>query len=231
MKASSLPRKTFSFSNSIQQRLNGYALAASAAGVGLVALAQPADARIVYTPAHEWIRVNGGLFPIDLNRDGTPDFGLSNKWYNGSGSYNSLKVVPEASANEIWGKGMTCYYPSSCAAALPKGTKIGSTGQFQQDPKAGLPMVVLDKGSWGPWLKENNAYLGLKFVVKGKTHFGWARLKVGHENFQIQAILNGYAYETIPGKPIIAGATKGQDVVTVQKRTLGHLARGVATTE
>ena len=232
MKVSSLPRKTFSFSNSIQQRLNGYALAASAAGVGLVALAQPAEARIVYTPAHERIKVNGGLFPIDLNHDGTADFVLSNYSNPSSGSQRILRVMPapEPSANEIWGKGMTCYYPLSCAAALPKGTKIGSTGQFQQAPKVGLYMLVIDKeGSWGPWRTERStdlsAYLGLKFVVKGKTHFGWARLRVAQEAFQIPATLTGYAYETIPNKPIIAGATKGQDV-TVHSGTLGMLAAG-----
>jgi len=37
---------------SLEHRLSGYALAASAAGVGVVALAQPTEARIVYTPAH-----------------------------------------------------------------------------------------------------------------------------------------------------------------------------------
>jgi hypothetical protein len=30
----------------------------------------------------------------------------------------------------------------------------------------------------------------------------------------IVATLTGYAYETIPNKPIVAGATKGSDVIT-----------------
>ncbi len=29
-----------------------------------------------------------------------------------------------------------------------------------------------------PWIKGKQAYLGLKFVVKGKVHFGWARVKI-----------------------------------------------------
>jgi hypothetical protein len=36
----------------------------------------------------------------------------------------------------------------------------------------------------------------------------------------------GYAYETIPNKPIVTGQTKGPDVV--EPATLGHLARGAA---
>jgi hypothetical protein len=49
-------------------------------------------------------------------------------------------------------------------------------------------------------------YLGFKFAIYGKTHYGWARLnvKVGYsDEVYINAALTGYAYETIPNKPII----------------------------
>jgi hypothetical protein len=43
-------------------------------------------------------------------------------------------------------------------------------------------------------------------------------------------VMTGYAYETIPKRPIIAGKTKGQDVMTLPidtyPGTLGQLARG-----
>jgi hypothetical protein len=42
----------------------------------------------------------------------------------------------------------------------------------------------------------------------------------------VSATLTGYAYETIPNKPIITGQTKSQDVITQQPETLGELARG-----
>jgi hypothetical protein len=50
MKRSFRPRKSANLSDSVQQQLNKYSLAAAAAGVGLV-LGQPAEAKIVYTPA------------------------------------------------------------------------------------------------------------------------------------------------------------------------------------
>jgi hypothetical protein len=121
------------------------------------------------------IAPNGGLVLLDLNHDGSPDFGLSNYLRTSSAPLASLKVVQKASANEIWGKGLPCYpgISSICAAALPKGKKVGPRGQFQQDPKLGLYMVVIDhEGSWGPWLKVKQAYVGLKFVINGKMHFG-----------------------------------------------------------
>ena len=39
-------------SESLHKRLNAYALAASAAGLGVLAFAPPAEAKIVYTPAN-----------------------------------------------------------------------------------------------------------------------------------------------------------------------------------
>ena len=76
----------------------------------------------------------------------------------------------------------------------------------------------------GPWYNVPNRYLGLKFYVKGKAHYGWARLKTT----ACHATLTGYAYETIPNKPIITGKTKGPDVITVQPGGLGALAPGAA---
>jgi len=85
----------------------------------------------------------------------------------------------------------------------------------------------------------NNRYLGVKFEIKGQTHFGWARLNVQVQlPLTITATLTGYAYETIPNKPIMAGKTKGPDDVMVgepdavrimpppEPATLGILARG-----
>ncbi len=50
------------------------------------------------------------------------------------------------------------------------------------------------------------------------------KLKYG----SMKALLTGYAYETIPNKPIIAGKTHGKDVITLEPASLGHLARGAS---
>jgi hypothetical protein len=88
---------------------------------------------------------------------------------------------------------------------------------------------------WGG--KIGTHYLGLKFSVKGKTHFGWARVKIA-SMFPYVISLTGYAYETVPNKPILTGATKGASklgnirrsspaALNVRKpATLGLLARG-----
>jgi hypothetical protein len=76
-----------------------------------------------------------------------------------------------------------------------------------------------------------NRYLGLRFIIKGETHFGWARLNVAcNLGSKKIGLLTGYAYETIANKPIIAGKTKGPDFITVQPASLGQLARGASAT-
>src|SRR5579863_10427884 len=72
MKRSPRPRTTANLSDSIHHRLNMYALAASAAGVGVLALAQPIEAKIVYTPAD--VKIGYIPYNLDLNHDGVVDF-------------------------------------------------------------------------------------------------------------------------------------------------------------
>jgi hypothetical protein len=238
MKASLLPRKTANLSESTNHQLQMYALVASAAGVAMLASAQSAEAKIVYTPANVRIVANAGLVHIDLNHDGIADFGLSNRSTGESfGTRELLRVVQSKQANEIWGAHTySSGHQVLCAAALPRGTKVGPKGAFQQDPPYGLGMAFYFKnGSVGRWLHVKQAYLGLKFLIKGKIHFGWARVKLDAQQRPFAATLTGYAYETIPGKGIIAGATKGPDAPeptasfatpTPRPVTLGALAMG-----
>jgi hypothetical protein len=69
----------------------------------------------------------------------------------------------------------------------------------------------------------------LVFVVDGTTHFGWARLR--RNSFFCPgciAALLGYAYETTPGKPIVAGDEGAAAGVNIDHATLGALALGAS---
>jgi len=51
----------------------------------------------------------------------------------------------------------------------------------------------------------------LKFQINGQTHFGWARMTVNLSlRRPMQVLLTGYAYETNPNTPIIAGQQEGE---------------------
>jgi hypothetical protein len=222
MKPRSLPSRTpAKLSVSVHHQLNMYALAVGAAGVGLLASAQRAEARIVYTPANVRVPANG-VIGLDLNHDRTTDFkiGLVS-------SFPVAVLIAEVlQTNEVWGVQSGTRW---MAADLKAGNRIGKNSAFK-NYSLGLYMAIVTQGnSAGPWIGQERAYLGLRFNIKGQIHYGWARFKVatqrGHVPF-IKATLTGYAYETIPNKPITAGKTTGPDANAVQPTTLGKLALG-----
>jgi hypothetical protein len=220
-------------SPSFHRQLDLYALAASAAGVGMLALAPPAAAKIIYTPARHNIGINQH-YNLDLNHDGTADFQIVNVWGSDTdlGPAGSLSVfsAQKGKRNGILGYGTVNQgtFPYF-ASALPVGAAIGPPRAFYY-PKW-IDWMFRASVRWGPWKDVTNRYLGFKFEIKGKPHYGWARLNAhfNPNNYKIAATLTGYAYETIPNKAIIAGKTKGPGVITVQPASLGHLARGVSS--
>lgn len=200
-----------------------YTLAASAAGVGMLALAQPAEAKIIYTKTHGVIGPAKQYY-LDLNHDKTTDFTVVNFWTTQcpDSCEQLLYLKPPAGNSEI---GSVTNRGWHFARALSKGSAIGPKGHFLAG--TGFMAVAFStQGSVGAWRNVTNRYLGLKFQIKGKTHYGWARLSVTGGFGSMVATLTGYAYETVPNKPIIAGKTKGPDVTAVEPVALGGLALG-----
>jgi hypothetical protein len=185
-----------------------YALAAGATGVALLSAAQPAAAEIVYTPAHQQILTQHKL-TLDLNHDGIADFAISNRAFCTTDICGRTLIArPLAPQNKVAGmKGLifTLY-----ASAIKPGVKIDGLAHF-----SGKLMAAsgTECGYAGQWQNVANRYLGLKFVISGQVHFGWARFSVKSGTGKITAILTGYAYETIANKPIIAGQSKGPNTI------------------
>jgi hypothetical protein len=223
-------REVAQLNERLERNLLAYAAAAGAAGVSLLALSSSAQAKVIYTKAHQVISPNTS-FNLDLNHDGTTDFVIANKSYTTNyGSLDRVYLNPPL-ANSFIGA-------SVGASALPEGSRVGSGAPFYSGQSGGrsATMVVagyrLENGSHkrGPWFKAKNRYLGFRFTIDGTAHYGWARLSItegrASQHATFTAHLTGYAYETIPNKAIITGQTKGPDVITVEPATLGHLAGG-----
>jgi hypothetical protein len=228
----------------MQRHLNAYALVASAAGIGALALAQPAEAKIVYTPAHKVLLScfqNGvPCFRLDLNHDGVIDFRFV-LMQNSSGSTLTVRPAMGEDENQIWGT--TSYWSygggnkgrpkALVASALNSGVSVGPNSEKFKFGTRAMWGVLGDCGPfstechWGQWENAQDKYLGLRFYIKGKIHYGWARLNVNGDA-GISASLTGYAYETIPNKGIITGKTKGLDVITLGPGSLGALAAGAS---
>lgn len=199
------PRTPSNLSETSHQRLNMYAVAATAAGVGM--LAQSAEAMVVYTPAYHLIGKNAH-YRLDLNHDGLSDVTFVNSYgCNFDYCYDRLNANA-AAGNGVEGKRGFLSIPY--AYALRQGSPIGPNQPF-----SGQLMASSNMGTLGRWLNVNGGYLGLKFTINGKIHYGWARLNVHLANGVIEALLTGYAYETIPNKLIIAGDTGPGEIASV----------------
>ncbi len=193
-----------------------YSVVAGAAGVSLLALAQPTEAKIVYTPARTVVSPNGSL-KIDLNGDGIDDFTLTefgfaaNRVNTGSThSGGALNVSGAQSANQVFGvASVNIGYASALAAKV----SVGASDPFLAGKSQLMEACLIMQGSTlvdrGKWINAKNKYLGLKFVIRGQTHFGWTRLSVRRSGCAITTVLTGYAYETVAKKSIPTGKTSG----------------------
>jgi hypothetical protein len=234
-------RKRFNISDSLSRQLNTYAQVACAAGVSVLALAGASEAEVIYTETNQATRTGAPLY-LDLNHDGVNDFILRTNFYVGtSGTDVGLSAWGDRNGeNVVAGRRFSSGggYFFSAAYALPAGARIGPKENFSVDfpflAEEHFTRVGNQYSNLGAWAGQGKGvkdrYLGLKFVISGEVHYGWARLSVtlGHQRQfdNVSGTLTGYAYETIPDKPIIAGEITGPDVITVQDLTLGGLALG-----
>jgi hypothetical protein len=184
--------------DSVHKQMNIFAIAAAAI-VTVLALASPAQAKIVYTEVNISLDVNSS-HNIDLNGDGVTDFTISTFFNRSSCHLNEGVSETPASGNGVVG---------APPAALKAGELIGPSQTFYQG-EGGMAHKVCGDGAdhhcvcdppGGTWFDVNSRYLGLMFQVNGETYYGWARLEDG----LYTATLVSFAYQTIPGKPIKAG--------------------------
>ena len=203
-------------------------------------MAQPAQAKIVYTPTHKKLPLNQYFF-LDLNHDGVNDFKFYVFTYFTSsgeicdGGVNLSRLNSGNGAVGKWG----AHFRGPFASALKAGVRVGKTRYFPNHSREilGFGSGRYSGTTYGPWVNSGrpvDRYLGLKFEIKGKTHYGWARLNVQISMCSASATLIGYAYETVANKPTVTGKTKGPDDdaeqpnpdAAVPSGTLGRLALG-----
>jgi len=227
LESSSRSRASARLNTTLEKNLAAYVAAATAAGVSLLALSKPAEGKIVYTKTHEQISPNT-KYQLDLNNNGTADFTLSNISYANEPSLGAGLYIARPAGNSV--RGFSSGFGKSFrhfASALPAGVKIQAGKRFKASNSVmAFTYLTTFYVANGQWLNATNRFLGLKFVISGGTHYGWARLSTNCANLHCSELLTGYAYETVANKSIVTGKTNGPDVVAVQDASLGHLARG-----
>jgi len=236
------PRVAAKLSSTFNQALAAYMAAGAAACVGLMTAAQQAEAKVIYTPTYAKIT---DFYYLDLNHDGIRDFVLWNV-----ASCTSTACGAELMAYLSGGPNVVAGIPSQ-ASALRAGAVIGPAAQFPAVSEMMMAEGAIHhrqgSSSQPPaeWFGQfanggkgvRDRYLGLKFVINGQTHYGWARFSVSIPNAKVlnfTPVLTGYAYETEPNKPIVAGQETSAPTIgslfpeslNTTTQSLGMLARG-----
>jgi hypothetical protein len=206
----------------LQQQISVYALAAGTAGVSLLALVPPSEAEVIYTAVHQEINRDGTI-QVDFNHDGQIDFLIRESvTHQLDFPWNVLNAVPAHGGGIEMGIGV------GVAADLRGGAKIGP-GKIFFPKTAGMMGASIGGGyyggSWAP--RSTDRYLGVKFLIDGQIHYGWARVSAAmtFRYGQILALLTGYAYETEPGRPIQAG---DEGPASIGQATSGSISESFA---
>jgi hypothetical protein len=186
------------------------------AAVGAALTIAPAiEAAPVYSGLQEIENMYGiSNFPLDLDRDGFPDFFVyiysefrSSTAFGSLGAYAGSILVDGGDLRRL-AAGDTI---SSMAGTFGGGAAIFSNG---------LPA--------GQWLPSQTGFAGVRFQRSGGEHFGWIRLHWGpNDEFfpEMKVTVKDWAYESVPGAPIEAGA--GLPTVP-EPSSLALLATGAA---
>jgi hypothetical protein len=209
-------------------------MAAAAASVSLLALAQPAEGSVVITNVNIPITSKG--ISLDLNKDGITDFHLKFRSNPGASLLVSYLSVKGVVGDAVMANG---HY----ASALLRSAKIGPSAHFGgtsaksylMERKSCSGSGCFLEGDWGG--NHPNRFVGVKFKISGAIHYGWIRVSIT-SNKTLGSVLKGtvteYGYETIANKLVKAGlpsstaaAPEDAGIGMVEQRTsLGALALG-----
>lgn len=237
----------------LERGIGFYALAACAA----VGAAADAEAAVIYSGPQNIVLGANSPVAIDLDFNGVADYTL-NRERIGSGQPVECpipgackKAAPEYTRTLLL---LTPRPGNEFALVLgPPETTVIDAGVVifdfpAADPASPMTMITpLERGqgfaiesyalagaespptrTGGEWLGAAEKYLGLAFDIDGARHYGWLALSVS-DGFDIGATIHDWAYETVAGRAIVAGARVGPDDGTIaEPGTLGLLALGSA---
>jgi hypothetical protein len=185
----------------LQKRISKYTAVA-----GAVVSAAGAQAQVVYTDvnpdySHDAPQNNGlAVYPLDLNNDQTIDFIIASRDTVTTATVRFTLAAPYGAGNAVAGENPAGY---DYALALDINSMVDSTLNWIEATNTMAYNVNTNNPYNENWNGVTDKYLGLKFVVAGNTHYGWARL----DSYAIgdSIVLKDYAYNATPNTGILTG--------------------------
>ncbi|QYA26129.1 hypothetical protein G3I01_11585 [Gramella sp. MT6] len=143
-------------------------------------------------------------YDIDLNDDNIIDFSIT---FNSDGSYEWLGIASDNPNNGILS--LAPWYTHPMPLDLDAKIFIGgfNNGEFYA-PGAIFNIDECfggESGCYLDWMHKGEKYLGLRFLIDGKFHYGWIRIEIISAT---EWIVKDFAYNATPKKPILAGQLK-----------------------
>ncbi len=159
---------------------------------------------------------------LDFNFDGTNDFAIGLYYDYGLSGYlptrsacmlalGSNKIAYTVSSRSIFDYDFGDYIiiTDSVAEKLNFSDTIDVDYSF-----ASLSAIIRNRiegydetesYSFGKWGNNDTSYAAVQFMIDGLAHYGWIQLH-HHLTFDVSLAALDFAYNTIPGEPLIAGA-------------------------
>jgi hypothetical protein len=203
----------------LQKKLVRYSSAAGA----VVAAAGVTNAQVVYTDLTPDFSHPGGTVQIglDLDNDATFEFALiTQDTLVNATQYNTLSVAPIDTALSAIGSEAPGGY--NYALALDIGSMVDASVNWVN---AMNTMSYKVDGAYPydeNWNGVSDKYLALRFTIGTSTHYGWARLTAGGDEF----IVKDYAYDATADTGIPAGES-GSGPVGVEEANIESMVHFV----
>lgn len=212
-------------SKELNHNLRLYSLAAATTGVSILALASPVQSEVVVTRKNiplVNLQEGVGLTPVDLNNDGISDISFGLDSFGPYSYVTDLVFVSIPKGNGVVATKATPPRNIPFVSALVRGDEVGPSARFNRgNPSASLLYIYQNdndsqcsnRHTSGHWAGNNpDRFVGVRFQIKGQTHYGWVRITVATKIERgcgtISATITSWAYETIPNKAITIGTTK-----------------------
>jgi len=210
-------------SEALNRSLNGYSLAAAAAGVSILASAMPAEGAPVCGNISTLLEHTNTL-PFNPAGQPASPFNFAQttfQYFLSTTGVSSLRWWNRGFFNPNSGGAKVLLGAKNLPADVALGSLIGPGGQFGKPASYGM-LFTYGKGNFshvqggGTKLKHRgnlslvqDSYVGFQFSQSGNVHYGWARLSVTfHGGGVKQTILHAldYGYESTPNTAIAAGS-------------------------
>ncbi len=203
-----------------RRRLVKKLAAYSAALAGALAAGDDdATAAIIHTDlGPNGVTVREGSFDVDMNADGLIDFRFG-QWHTEIGTNTSQSSRPDDDSSSAvnvsaflgtgWSRGVAASggfpFDSVAKAFLLEDRIVPADANGRSGVLAKVSSTGTGHTTWGSFLNlQERAFVGVSFGLTGQSrHAGWIEVDASST---YDFTIFGYAYETIHGKSILAGA-------------------------